>query len=548
MNKKMYAIVLSGAVVLGCGGPSRQATPVLPEGQAVSTQDGKPAAEGDTSWSVPAQPEKQVLTFPEGEEFRKAQPGAGKTPQFKAPRPATFKLSSGINVHLIERNELPVVSMSLSFPMGEMHDPAGKEGLSSVCMNLLTEGTKKKDKVSYASAQQDLASRIYSYSADDESGIGMNTLSRNFDATFALFRENILEPAARPEDFGRLVKLESNGLIQERANPAQLAQKITGKVYWGEKHPRGRYATPESVGALTTDDCLSHFSSVLKPKGANLFVVGNIDKAKIVKAFSTLSDWKGAGKKAARVPKASSAKGRLFFVDVPGAAQSAIRIVHSAPKANHSSAAALQLLSGVLGSNFTSRVNMNLREDKGYTYGARASFWGDRDYGVFTASTTVRGNSTYQSLVEIRNEIDGLKSGKVPPKEEELTREKNGAVQSLPAKFSTASSILQTYRQLVSLGLPMSFHETHTKKVAKTSTSKVKQAARRYLTPDRAVYVVIGDGSTEMIERKDGKDQPMVRAGKPVTLRDALKMLVESGKLGRGGFVELTEKGELAKK
>jgi predicted Zn-dependent peptidase len=201
----------------------------------------------------------------------------------------------------------------------------------------------------------------------------------------------------------------------------------------------------------------------------------------------------------------------------------------------------------VLGGGFASRINMNLREDKGYSYGARAGFNYDKDRSTFAATAQVRTDSTYQSLLEIDREVNAMASGTTPATAEELDREKQGAILGLPARFATGAQSLQMYRSLVYFGLPLDYYASYVGKVKAVDGKAVTIAGKAHLKPGEAVYVVVGDASAAMIVRDGKTDKPLEKDGKPVTLKDALTDLAASGKVGKGGLVVLDTDGNVTK-
>jgi predicted Zn-dependent peptidase len=214
----------------------------------------------------------------------------------------------------------------------------------------------------------------------------------------------------------------------------------------------------------------------------------------------------------------------------------------------------------VFGGGFASRINMNLREDKGYSYGARGNFGYTKSHGSFMASAPVVSNSTYQSIIEIDREVKGIWAGKstFAIKTDELEREKNGAILGLPGRFATAQAALGQYRALVYYGLPLDYYSTYVQNVSKVSAQAVASAAAKHLRPGQAVYVIVGNGAEKMIEHvqdgpggskegsKEGwKDVPYTKDGKQLTLREALTDLAVRGDVGTGGLVELDTDGRV---
>jgi predicted Zn-dependent peptidase len=493
-----------------------------------------------------AQP--QALVFPD-EDFRHQQPAPGPERPFHLPRVQTIKLKNGITAYLVEQHTLPIVSWDLSFEGGGLADPAGKEGLASTCMALTSEGTQQLDKLAFSEALADLASSISGYAGDDQQGVGASTLSRHLDETFALFADVVQTPRMDPKDFDLLVKRRIENIKQQKGAPASIAARVTGPILYGPKHRLGRAVTEASLGAITLDDCKAYQARWVHPRGARLFVFGDMTEEKLRALFDGphLAGWTGKVPAAPAEPAPHLMAGRIFLVDVPGAQQSVVAMAGFGPRRTAADYMGTMVMSSVLGGGFASRINMNLREDKGYSYGARAGFSYDRERSVFSASAQVRTDSTYQSLLEIDREVRELAAAKRPATDAEIEREKQGAVLGLPARFATGSSSLQMYRSLVYFGLPLDYYAGYVDHVKAVGAKAVTAAAKAHLRPGEAVYVVVGDASAPMIVRDGKTDKPLEKDGKPVTLRDALTELAASGSFGPGGLVVLDADGQVTK-
>ena len=486
----------------------------------------------------------QDLTFPE-EDFRNKQPVAGPPRPFKLPKVSPFSLDNGIKVYLVEQHTLPIVSIDLNFDGGSMLDPKGKEGLASVCMSMLTEGTEQLDKLQYAEALADVASNISAYAADDSAGIQLSTLTKHFDPTYDQFLATLLQPGFRPSDFDRMIKRRIENVRQSKGNPASVAGRVSGSVLYGPTHPFGTVITEESLKAITIGDCKAYVQAYLRPKNARLFVVGDFTEVQVRASFKTarLLGWSGAGKATPALPKPTTMPGRIFFVNIPSAAQSQVWMMHFGPSRTAADYFPNTLMASVFGGGFSSRLNMNLREEKGYSYGARGGFNYSKQYGSFTASASVRTDSTYQTLLEIDREVKDLWSGKVRVSDNELDREKQGAILGLPGRFATGQAALGQYRQLVYFGLPLDYYNSYIGKVGGVNAAQITAAARKQLKPGQAVYLIVGDGAAEMKIRSGEKDVPYLKDGKLVTLRAALADLATRGDVGTGGLVELDADG-----
>ncbi|MDB4960824.1 MAG: putative Zn-dependent peptidase [Myxococcales bacterium] len=487
----------------------------------------------------------QDLTFPD-EEFRVKQPVPGALRPFRLPAVKPFKLKNGILVYLVEQHALPLVSIDLNFDGGGVADPKGKEGLSGVCMGMLTEGTERLDKIQYAEALADVASSISTYAGDDSQGISLGSLTKHLDTTFSLFVETLQTPGFRASDFDRMIKRRIESVKQSKGNAGSVAGRVTGPVLYGIEHPYGTVVTEESLKAITLDDCKAYTTQWLKPGNARLFVVGDLTEQQIRALFEggALAGWKGKATKAPVLPAPKGPKGRIFFVHVPNAAQSQVSMMHFGPKRTAPDYFANSMMASVFGGGFSSRINMNLREDKGYSYGARGGFGYSKEYGTFNASASVRTDSTYQTLLEIDREVKRLVKNEKPIEKDELEREKQGAILGLPGRFSTAQAALGQYRGLVYFGLPLDYYNTYVDKVGKVTEAQVKASAAKQLKPGQAIYLVVGDGNAPVIVRQDGKDVPYAKDGKALTLREALADLATRGDVGQGGLVELDTDGK----
>lgn len=503
-----------------------------------------------------AQP--QELAFPD-EDFRKHQPEAGPPRPFKLPAVKQFTLASGIKVYLIEQHTLPIVSMDLNFNGGSITDPADKHGLAGVCSNLLTEGTAKLDKLAYAEALADVASDIGAYAGDDSQGVTLSTLTKHLDATFALFADTIRTPGLRDTDFDRLIKRRIESVKQQRGNPSAIPERVMSTVLFGANHPLGGVVTEQSLQAIKLDDCKKQLSSWMQPKNARLFVVGDLTEQQLRDAFqrSPLGAWTGSPPPEPALPAPKTMPGRIFFVNVPDAKQSTVRAMAFGPTRTAPDYFANLLMSSVLGVGFTSRLNMNLREDKGYAYGARGGFsYSPKQFGVLTAGGSVQTDATYQSVLEVARQLKELATGKDPITNEELEREKTNAVLALPARFATAQASLGQYRTLVYFGLPLDYWTTYADKIAKVSASEVKQSAAKHVVPANTLWLVVGDGNAPMIvhnpdakkdDPADVRRRPYMKDGKQMTLREALVDLAKRGDVGPGGLVEIDADGKLVR-
>ena len=457
------------------------------------------------------------------QELPRPEPGAPRP--FRPPPVRAFTLAGGTASYLVEQHALPIVSLDLNFDGGSLLDPAGQEGLAGVCLAMHLEGTVRLDKLQYAERLAETASNIGSYAVDDSVGLTLSSLARHLPTTFELFVETLLSPGLRGSDFDRMIKRRIEAVRQARQSPSSVASRLQGTVLYGRAHPFGRIVTEASLMAITLEDCRRHAEVCFKPGSAKLFVVGDLVEDELRACFDheALAGWQGSFTPPPP-PAPAPAAGAIFFVDIPGSSQSQVSMLHFGPQREAADYVATILMAQVLGGGFTSRLNMNLREAKGYSYGARGGFGYTRHHGTFSASASVRADATFAALQEIEREVRELASGDRPITQDELDREKQGAVLALPSHFATAQGALGLYRRLVYFGLPLSYYDTYVTRIGAIELEAVQAAAADHLRPDHAVWLVVGDGDASLL---DGR-----------TLRAAL---VEH--VGRGGLVELDADG-----
>jgi zinc protease len=501
-------------------------------GQVTQNPPPAPAPAAEPAAAVPAEsapvpprpeePPPPELQFPE-EAFRAQQPPPEKLHPFKTPALQRFSLPGGISVHLVERHNLPIVSMSLVFEGGGLVDPKGKDGLGSVCASLMSEGTQALGKIELEEALADIASQVESAASVDQHWVSFGSLKKNLGQTLDLWADTLLKPGMRQEELDRSLKRRIAGLQQTKGNPAAVAGRLSPSIVFGAEHSYGRFATEASYGVITLADCQSFVTDYVKPQGARLFVVGDVTKAEVTDLVgSRLKGWTGKPKRAPAPTSPKPRAGKIFFVDMPNAPQSVVQLVHLGPPRNAADYQATSIMSAILGGGFTSRINMNIREKHGYAYGARGAFDYNRQGSTFRAAASVRTDVTKESVQEMMKEIRGLREGE--PTEQELTREKDSKVLSVPAQFSTGGQTLAAFRELIYFGLPLNYFDTFVPKVQAVNKSAVKQAAAKHLKLANVQLLVVGDGKAvlpklkELAEAKEwgGKITLLDADGKPV--------------------------------
>jgi zinc protease len=477
---------------------------------------------------VTSQP--QDLAFPD-EDFRAHQPIAGEPRPFRFPSVQTFALARGVDVYLVEHHALPIVSMQLEVDGGVAAEPAGQRGLAAAAMAMLAEGTQRLDRLAYAEALADVASTITASAGDDTASVSLASLTKHLDATFALLAETILAPGLRASDFERAMRRRIESTRQARGSPQAIAGRVAAPIVYGADHPLGGVVTEASLRAIALDDCRDYLATWLRPARARLFVVGDVDEARVRALFdgTALAGWSGAAPPPPAIPPPRTRAGKIFFVDTPGATQAEVAYLQLGPCRDAPDHAATAIAGAVFGGSFASRINMNLREAKGYSYGARGGFAYARHHGTFAVSTRVRAEAACASLLEIDGELHRLRSPSGAPTQDEVARERSGALLALPGRFATALAALGQYRSLVYHALPLDYFDTYSDDLARVDVAGVAAAAVAHLTPSRGVYLVVGDRATP--QKDDAR------------LGDALVALAARGDVGPGALVELDADG-----
>ena len=461
---------------------------------------------------------------------RSARPAARPIAPLEMPKVERFSLDNGLEVFLLTNETLPILSMTLELDVGAAFDPPDKVGLASVCLDLFSEGTERLDKIAWSEALADHAVSIFSPAGSETSTVVMRTLTSELDPALDLLVEVLRTPGMRQADFDRIIADRKAALAQSRGTAQGIAGRLFASLVWGKAHPYGAVQTDAHIDAITLADCKAWVGQ-LKPGGARLWVAGKIGRDALTRALNTrLATWTGKAPSAPTLPPAPAPSGTIFAVQVDGAVQSMVLVGHPGPLRTAEDYEATFLMGQIFGGGFSSRINMNLREAKGYAYGSRGQFNYRKAGGAFTVSASVETSTTALSLREISSEIKKMRGELATA--EELARERDGALLALPARFAEAGSTLDELRGLAFFGLPLDWHAGFQKRLAAVDLAAVKAAAEAHLAPGDVVVLVVGDLT------KEAKDA----GGK--TVRDELEKLAAEKVFGPGGLVLLDADGK----
>jgi zinc protease len=427
-------------------------------------------------------------------------PAPGPSRPFHFPGMTRTRLSNGLDVRVISHRSVPVAAVVLLVPGGSSVDPTGRPGLASIAADLLDEG-------SGSSSALEISDRIARIGGDldvevgpDATVVSLTTIERFLDTGLDLVREMATAPTLADEDFARVRQLRLERLRQMKDLPGALADRaFADLVYRSHPYAQPTLGTTGSLASITVDEVRTYHARMFQPGGATIVVAGDRSIADLIgaaeRAFGTWApdptvaplDRNRAREVPSRLPAA-----RLVAVARQGAAQSALRMGHVAAARSTPDYPALVLLNTVLGGQFVSRLNLNLREDKGFTYGVRTGFDLRRGEGPFVLETSVGTEVTSAALTEAFREIRDIR-GERPVTPDELAMARSAVALGYPRGFETAQQVARSAAQLALHELPDSYFEDFVPMLDAVTLDDVTAAARRYLDPDRMATVVVGD-------------------------------------------------------
>lgn len=455
---------------------------------------------------------------------RSVQPEAGPSPSLKIPDSWTAKLSNGIKVSGIEHNEIPTVNFNLVIEGGHLLDNTAKNGVANLVSKVMMEGTATKTPSLLEEEIQKLGANIFMFTGNEAIYLRGNTLTRNFEATMKLVEEILMEPRWDEEEFGRIKTATINSIKRSAASPRVIASNQYNKSLYGEDHifaypTRGSVANVESI---TIDDLKEFYNKNFSPSISSFNIVGKINKDTALSVLSNLES-KWAAKEVViptyELPAARD-KSSLIFIDVPNAKQSVINIGNLSVSRSHKDFYALEVMNFKLGGNFTGDVNMILREEKGYTYGARTRFSGSKRQGSFKASSSVRTNTTAESVEIFRDAFKNYKNG---IKKEDIEFTKNSMIKTNARRFETQFELLSMLNERSSYDLEANYIEEEESIIRSMTLEQHKSLANQYLDQSKMVYLIVGDATSQYEQFKDmGFDEVMLldKTGKEIELHE----------------------------
>ena len=425
-------------------------------------------------------------------------PPPGPTPVLHVPTWTKTQLANGATLIVSERHNLPLVSFSITFVGGSnQFEPAGRRGVAAMTASMLSEGTTTKTGDQLSDALQLLGTGVGAGVGAEEGSISFVSTAKNFDATLAILTDEMLNPTFPAEALERLRGRTLVNLTQAKDQPTVVGAQVFAKVLYGSEHPYGQRVTETSVKAITRDDVVAFHKAYYQPGRAIITVVGDTTTAKAKAAVEkALAAWSKGGDKPSfdypKLPELQPAK--IYLVDKPGAAQAVFNIGLPGPPRNTPDYFALQVLNTILGGQFQSRLNANIREQKGYSYGVNSNFGYGHGPGAFRAGGSIFIAKTDAALVEFMKELKGI-VGEKPITDDEINGAKESLIQGLPQRFASVSAISTAITTLAVQGLPDDYYQTYAKNVSAVTKDDLSRVAKKYIDLNHLAIVIVGDRS-----------------------------------------------------
>jgi len=424
-------------------------------------------------------------------------PTLGATPALRLPPEGQATLANGLRLVVVEMHEVPVVDVTVLVDAGSVHDPADLPGLATFTANMLDEGAGRRGALEIAEEVAYLGAQLNTAAGFDVATVTLHVPKRRLEPALDLLADILLRPTFADSEITRQHDLRVAALLQLRDQPVQMAGVAFPAIVFGSAHPYGRplNGTDSSTALLSRARVRRFYDTVYRPNGAQLLVVGDVTLTEIRRLIDQrFGAWARGDVPVVAEAKAPAPPARtIYLVDKPGAPQSVIRIGHAGVARATPDYFALEVLNTILGGSFTSRLNQNLRETHGYTYGASSSFAMRRMAGPFTASASVVTDKTDSSLVEFLKELRRIRDEAVPPAE--LEKAKSYIVLGLPGNFETTGGSAAQYRDLLIYDLPLDYYASYMAGITAVTAADVQRVARRYVDPDHFAIVVVGDRS-----------------------------------------------------
>jgi zinc protease len=425
---------------------------------------------------------------------RTVRPAVGEAPDVTLPQPRTFTLANGLRVVMMEKRDLPLVQLNLIIDAGSVRDPANRDGMASLTAAILDKGAAGMASLEIADAFEFLGARFGMGAGTHSATMTLRAPAQRLPDALRLAADVMLRPDFPAHELDRIRTERLTGLIRRHDDPGSIVGALMDATLYGGDHAYGRsgFGTDAALRAVSVDDLRGFYQRYYRPNNATAVIVGDIDEASARRLLETaFGGWQRGEVQPVRVDAAPQVTGRtIYIVDRPGSAQSLVRLARIGVPRTTQDFYALEVMNVILGGSFTSRLNQNLREDKGYSYGASSGFSYLPAAGPWTAASAVQTQSTGPALREFMNELRGMHQ---PMPADEVERARNFLAMRYPAGFQSVSGIASRLAEMVQYNLPADYFNRYVDNILAVSNADVERVARQYIDPENVAIFVVGD-------------------------------------------------------
>jgi zinc protease len=431
---------------------------------------------------------------------RSKEPALGQAEKLNLPPMQKATLSNGLKVVVVERHGAPVVNISTLIDGGFASDTADKAGLARLSLRMLEEGTPRRDSLRIGEDFEALGAQFSTGMSLDGSSVNLNALKATLPQALDVYADVLLHPSFPEKEFTRLQKDRLAEIQREKAAPPSLVNRVMPQLLYGPGHayalPWSGSGTEAAVAKLTRADAVQYYQSWFKPNNATVLVVGDTTLAEIVPQLEkALGGWKPGATPTKNVAQvAQPAKPVVYLIDRPGAQQSVIAAAQLAPPRNSPDEVQLGVVNNVFGGTFSSRINMNLREDKHWSYGVNAGISSARGQRPYISRSPVQTDKTKEALQELVQEYRNIAGAKPITADELLAAQTNEAL-SLPGSYEGVDQLARAYASIIQYQLPEDYYNSYTQKVMSLTPEQANGLAKQYILPGQLVWLVVGDMS-----------------------------------------------------
>ncbi|MDD4101267.1 MAG: pitrilysin family protein [Kiritimatiellae bacterium] len=429
---------------------------------------------------------------------RSALPVPALKPEARLPEIHRRVLGNGLRVVVAERHEVPVVQVEMLVKTGYADDPAGASGLAGFTVDMLDEGTRRRSALQISEALEELGVRLGMGCRADTVSVSLNVLKPRLAEALEIFADVMLNPAFRADDMERIRSQRITQIKRENSEPNNIAMRVLPKLLYGDRHPYGKpfsgSGRERDVAGLKTESLKNFYEQWFKPGNSTLLLVGDVDADKLLPMLERhFGAWEAGDVpgRAASIPDGVAERSVVYLVDRPGAPQAVVCAAALAAPRNHRQEYAVEVANSILGGSFTSRINMNLREDKNWSYGVRTSLADMPGERAFLCLAPVQTDKAAEALIELKRDFKGFTSDR-PPAKQELDKAVADLTLRLPGRWETVRAVANTLSELERYGLPETYYRDYVESMQALKIEDLEKAAE-FARVDRMVWLVVGD-------------------------------------------------------